>query len=641
MKKINLHLEDFDLFVRAIRNSRVLRRKFAQWSHPLFNAIYLPSPEDIAVPTADFQKEIFALTESKHTLCVIAGFRGSAKTSICTLSFPIWATISLKAKFIVIAAQTAQQARERLADIRRHFENNPLLKNDFGGFEEESDQWGVNALNLKRYNTRIIAVSVDQAIRGKLYDGRRPDLVILDDVEDYMSTRTQEARNKIYNWFLSEIMPLGNPNGSTRFFVLGNFLHEFSLVGRLMNEIQTGKRDGVAKKYPLLDASGTCLWPGMYPNAAAIEKKRREINNDAIWSREYLLTIISDQEKLVPLSYIHFYEPIELPLKSDPSYLYTWSGVDLAISQASVADYTAIVSAQVHRIGESIKIYVLADPIQKRFSFSGAIEAMQQLLKSQGEVYKTKMFIETTNMQQAYYEYMFDHGYHQVESVKPVFDKYTRLALITKFIKDGTIVFPKDRAEALIVELIGFGGEIHDDLVDALTMLVTKILEDHKDGRYSRSWGDYIRDWGVMLVDIGNSKSISNNSGLLPKGNTVESLIDETPTETPSAYVVQDHSRKNPVPPPAPRDARDDSAGNDLQNHLRRPNPTQNVGQLMERRSSSPSSSSHISNSNYSSGNYSGGGSSSSSNGSSGNSSGRSLGDMLGGAAQRRFGGDE
>ena len=60
--------------------------------------------------------------------------------------------------------------------------------------------------------------------------------------------------------------------------------------------------------------------------------------------------------------------------------------------------------------------------------------------------------------------------------------------MITKFIKDGTILFPKVGADVLITQLIGFGKEHHEDTVDALTMLVSKIIEEHENGRSLRGY---------------------------------------------------------------------------------------------------------------------------------------------------------
>jgi hypothetical protein len=46
MKKNLFHLEDFELLVKAFRSSKIIRRKYGQWSHAMFKAIYLPPPED-------------------------------------------------------------------------------------------------------------------------------------------------------------------------------------------------------------------------------------------------------------------------------------------------------------------------------------------------------------------------------------------------------------------------------------------------------------------------------------------------------------------------------------------------------------------------------------------------------------------
>ena len=59
-------------------------------------------------------------------------------------------------------------------------------------------------------------------------------------------------------------------------------------------------------------------------------------------------------------------------------------------------------------------------------------------------------------------------------------DKRERLSIIAPLIENGTILFPKQGAEELIGQLVNFGIEKYDDLVDAFTMLVSKIQENNK-----------------------------------------------------------------------------------------------------------------------------------------------------------------
>jgi len=230
-----------------------------------------------------FQHEMFALTtDTRHGLFVITAFRGSAKSTICATSLPLWKILSEQSHFVVLASQTRVQVRQMLGNIRKEIEGNDLLRNDFGPIEEESDEWGAYAMSFKKYDAKIMAVSIEQSIRGFRYKQYRPDLIVCDDIEDLNSTRTKESREKIYNWFNSEILPLGTTH--TPIYVLGNFLHEYSIVGRLMSQIASGERDGIFRKYSLLDENGICTWPGMYPDMEAVENLKRRIGDETTFA---------------------------------------------------------------------------------------------------------------------------------------------------------------------------------------------------------------------------------------------------------------------------------------------------------------------------------------------------------------------
>ena len=59
-------------------------------------------------------------------------------------------------------------------------------------------------------------------------------------------------------------------------------------------------------------------------------------------------------------------------------------------------------------------------------------------------------------------------------------DKRSRLALVTHLIANGQVLFPRHGAELLIQQLTGFGTENHDDLADAFSVLMRKVLEHNK-----------------------------------------------------------------------------------------------------------------------------------------------------------------
>ena len=55
--------------------------------------------------------------------------------------------------------------------------------------------------------------------------------------------------------------------------------------------------------------------------------------------------------------------------------------------------------------------------------------------------------------------------------------KQERLALVVRWIKKGLIHFPQDGVIELINQMVNFGAEKHDDLVDAFTLLITQVME--------------------------------------------------------------------------------------------------------------------------------------------------------------------
>ncbi len=478
-----------DKELEEIKKKRSVRRMLAKNSHLWFFSIYLG--HYIKYPFAPFHSEMFALTENADTrLAVLVAFRGSGKSTLITLSYPIWAIIgSQQKKFILILGQTQAQSKLHLANIKRELESNDLLKADIGPFEEISDEWGSNSIVISKYGARITVASTEQSIRGLRHGQYRPDLVICDDVEDLNSVKTREGRDKTFQWLVGEVLPIGDQD--TKIVIVGNLLHEDSLLMRLKKGIENEKLNGKYFAYPLLDPNNTIAWPTKFQSLADVEKLRTTIGTDSAWYREYLLRIISDADRLVHPDWIQYYD--EIPSEDSNDFHYTATGIDLAISKRESADYTSMVSAKVFGYNEKLRIYILPHPINERLSFPETYETAKQLSKDLGDGHYTKLFIEEVGYQAALIQDLSNNNV-PAEGVKVSGqDKRSRLALITHLIKQGKVLFPKgNQAEELIMQLTDFGIEKHDDLADAFSLLLLKILELDQ-GEPS-----------IFIVDLGN-----------------------------------------------------------------------------------------------------------------------------------------
>jgi predicted phage terminase large subunit-like protein len=462
--------------ISKILNNQKLRKTLAYKSHIWFFHIYLS--HYVKFETAPFQRELFGITEDETIKkAVIVAFRGSAKSTIFSLSYAIWAVLGQQQKkFVVLLGQTHQQVKLMLNNIKREFETNELLRRDFGKLELEADEWRADSIVIPKLEARISAFSTGESIRGIRHLTSRPDLIVCDDVEDLQSVKTRDLRDKIYQWFRGDIIPAGDE--STKIIIVGNLLHEDSLIIRLKESIEEGKFGGVFRSYPLINNEGDVLWPGRYPDPLAIEELKKSVGDEIAWSREYLLTIISDEGRVVHPEWIHYYDSLPDKNKERPRLIII--GFDPAISQESTADYSAAIMAYVYGFGENLNIYILPYILNRRLNFPQTIEEIKKLTTYAEFGMRPRIYVEDVSYQAVLVQQLIIVGLF-AESVKVYGrDKRARLVLTTDYLRAGKILFPRYGAEILIQQLIGFGVEKYDDLVDAFTTMINKLIEDDK-----------------------------------------------------------------------------------------------------------------------------------------------------------------
>lgn len=464
---------------QQIQTNRAVRLRLATESLYAFAHIYFP--EAVRNRTADFQKEIYALLadNSIEYLAVVA-FRNSGKSTIVTQIFAIWAMLgTLGKKYILIVSLNQNQAQGHLQNVKREIESNKLLRKDFGPLEEQSDEWGSMSLVFPKLGCRISAVSMGQSVRGTRHGAYRPDLIICDDIEDTETTKTREGRNKTHNWYVSEILPLGDPG--TKIVLVGNLLHEDSLMMRVKDGIDKDEIDGLFKMYPLVDGDGQCLWPGKYPDAQSIERERRKINNRIAWHREYLLEILPTDEQLIHNDWIVYYDKIpELNSEHEkPKLCYrtTYVGIDLAISQRDTADYTAMVAIRVFGHEEHLRIYVYPTIINKRLTGLKTIGAVKDMVNRLGNKHNVHLVVEDVAYQAVMIQMLQNKNYRVTGFKVGSADKRSRLASVSHLFESRKVLFPKNGAKDLIAQLVGHGVEKHDDLMDALVMVLSEVVK--------------------------------------------------------------------------------------------------------------------------------------------------------------------
>ena len=110
--------------------------------------------------------------------------------------------------------------------------------------------------------------------------------------------------------------------------------------------------------------------------------------------------------------------------------------------------------------------------------FPKTLEKIKNLSRTLGSGAPTTLYIESVAYQKSLIEQLRSENYLAREFKPQGSDKRARLSLTSPLIQTGKILFPRKGAEKLISQILNFGTEKHDDLVDAFSILILSIINN-------------------------------------------------------------------------------------------------------------------------------------------------------------------
>ena len=247
----------------------------------------------------------------------VAGFRGSGKSSIIGYATPAKRILYQETHYIMYIGASQENAIEKTEALRDWLAEDPVVKYYFGKVKASS--WGKEEFEVKigSHAVRIKPKGADQKIRGALYRDWRPDLILIDDVEDPNDMDSAEVRAKKKRRFNADIKNLidrGAPLGSWEIIFLGNVLHHDSLIVELMES-----RFWDSDVYPLCTPEFKSLNPNFMNDAAcrALYEEHKENDSIDIFYREYLCDpTVRGEHAPFQMKFFKPYEPSQIKQSS-------------------------------------------------------------------------------------------------------------------------------------------------------------------------------------------------------------------------------------------------------------------------------------------------------------------------------------
>ena len=445
------------------------RSRMAEW------ALYYVQ-DHIEVPSPAFHGEVYDKLEEGPLRLVIRAFRGSAKSSIArTYILKCIYDGDTVARWIGLKTPTVQKimfisssldvAVESLEFIKNQIDDNLGLRDDYPNYTIMV--WNQRMIRIRRPDGSIVEVRARGA--GAKIRGFRPDILIIDDVEDDEGVVSEDQRAKLLNWLNSACINTLKP--WQQLIVMGTNLHPLSLINTV-----SSRKGYEVMRFIVRQPDGASAWPE-YWTEDMIRAKEDEIGKKAFLSEYMDAPIVGEFTIFEPHWFKHYDEKSAMFENHLSKGLRTVIAIDPAISRSESADYTAIVTLS----------STFDRPTEHFARKGGVIRGRWPINKQVSEIVRlyekfnaSAVLVETVAYQQALADEIKRWAEENrrnitVKELKRDADKERRAHAITGEAERGRIFFEETdpMQDIMLSELMMFPHGARDDLVDAVVDATT------------------------------------------------------------------------------------------------------------------------------------------------------------------------
>lgn len=419
----------------------------------------------------------------------IAAPRGEAKSTLVSQLFTLYCLVAQKKRYALIVMDSIDQAYPMLEAIKVELEFNQRLRVDFPEIAGQGRVWQAATIVTKA-NQKVQVAGSGKKLRGLRHGAYRPDLVVLDDIENDEQVRSPEQRDKLHDWLKKTVLPLGAAGDKLDVVYIGTILHYDSVLNRTLSSKawKTAKFKALIRQPD--DMSLWDKWEDFYLNEgeavadAFYSQNKSAMDKGAVvsWAARPILTLMKIRARDGHATFDSEYQ--NDPLSSDdamfanaltywtelPGELVYFGALDPSLGKAGASrDPSAILVGGYHR--ETGKLYVIEAQVKKRLPDL----IIEDVIRMQKQYQCQRWFVETVQFQEFLKDELVKRSAQRgipvpATATKPNTDKMLRIESLQPHMANGLILLHSSQA-TLISQLRHFPKADHDDGPDALEML--------------------------------------------------------------------------------------------------------------------------------------------------------------------------
>ncbi|WP_206458908.1 phage terminase large subunit [Anaerovorax sp. IOR16] len=438
----------------------------------------------------------------------IAAPRGHAKSTNFTFKDTLHAIVYEYKHYPIILSDSSDQAEGFLADIKTELEDNKAIHEDFGNLKGKK-VWKTGVI-LTSTDIKVEAIGSGKKIRGRRHRNWRPDLIVLDDVENDENVNTPEQRKKLENWFYKAVSKAGDTY--TDIVYIGTILHSDSLLSKVLRnpEYHCVKYRGVisfAENQNLWDVWETIYTDLENPARQEDAKEFFDANKEemlegtsVLWEAKlsyYDLMIVRISEGEASFNseiqndpidpdsctfneeWFDFYEDSDVDF-SLPDFIFIGAN-DPSLGKNKKSDTSAIIA-----LAKNLKtgyMYVVEASVEKRKPdaiIEDSIE-MQKRLKRDFNKGFFKFGVESIQFQHFFKDIMAERSRQAgemlpIEEIYNLQSKHLRIESTQPFVKNKYVKFSK-KHKTLLKQMLEYPMGKNDDAPDTFEMALRIALQ--------------------------------------------------------------------------------------------------------------------------------------------------------------------